>query len=108
MVIINLKVAFARDFKIKQAVTRKQIEHVIQERQPGADLRPSIAIEVEDDPHVCLFCFSVALTEPLLWSHLVFHHLISPEFLEAPLAINRSLQAFQRSRGNNRSALDSR
>jgi hypothetical protein len=46
MMIINLEVASARDFKIKQAVARKQIEHVIEEWQPRADLRLSIAVEV--------------------------------------------------------------
>src|SRR5712691_6003212 len=108
MVIINLEVAFARDFKIKQAVTRKQIEHVIEERQPCADQRLSIAVEIEDNTHVCLVCLSVDLSDPLLCNHLVFHHLVSPEFLEVPRAINHSLPASQRSRGNNPSTSDSR
>src|SRR6266404_1693548 len=55
MVIVNLEIAFTRHFKIKQPVTRKQIEHVIEKRQSGADLRPSTAIEVEDNTHICLF-----------------------------------------------------
>src|ERR1700730_933957 len=74
MVIINFEVAFARDFKIKQAVTRKQIEHVIEERQPGADLRLSCAVKVEDDTHVCLFCLSVDFRGARLILYLCFHN----------------------------------
>src|SRR6266700_3123190 len=74
MVIINLEIAFARDFKIKQAVTRKQIEHVIEERQPGAHLRLSLAVEVEEDTHVGFFCLAVDLSGSRLGFYLWIHN----------------------------------
>src|SRR6266545_4826731 len=59
MMIVDLEVALAIAFKIKQAVTSKQIKHVIEKRQAGVDVRPSTAVEVKDDTHVCLFCLAV-------------------------------------------------
>src|SRR5437016_113065 len=73
MVIINFEVAFARDFKIKQAMTRKQIEHVIEERQTGADLRLPTAVEIKDDAHVCLFCRSLDFRDARLNFYFCFH-----------------------------------
>src|SRR6266498_5767691 len=97
MMIINLEVAFARDFKIKQAVARKQIEHMIEKRQPRADLRLSIAVEVEDDTHVCLFCLAVDRSDPLLCSHLCAHnHSLKSKSHGAPRPTGHSLQACQR------------
>jgi hypothetical protein len=74
MVIINLEIAFARNFKIEQAVTGKQIEHVIEKRQPGADVRLSTAVEVEHDAYVCLFCFAVDCRSARLIFYLSFHN----------------------------------
>src|SRR5882672_7203791 len=74
MVIINLEIAFARDFKIKQAVPCKQMEHVVEERQPGAYQRLPIAVEVEDDTHVGLFCLAVDFRDARLGFYLWIHN----------------------------------
>src|ERR1700682_3231686 len=97
MVIINLKIAFARDCKIKQAVTRKQIEHVIEERQPGADLRLSFAVKAEDDTHVCLFCLSVDFRGARLFLFFFFQthplcKLNQPVCSHSPAACRRTVR----------------
>src|SRR5882672_22705 len=80
MVIVNLEVPFAGNFKIKQPVTRKEFEHMIEKRQPGAHLRLSVTVKVEDDAHVCLFRLSVdfrgALMRPYLSAHKPPRHLV--------------------------------
>ncbi len=53
--IVNFEVAFAAYFKIEQAMLRKQFEHMIEERQTGADARTAITVEAKFDAHICFF-----------------------------------------------------
>src|SRR3989442_8932233 len=59
MVIVNLEIAFAGNLQIKQSMTRKQVEHMIEERQARADLRAAAAVEVETHAHLSLFRIAV-------------------------------------------------
>src|SRR2546422_4735358 len=66
MVIVNLEIAFAGNLQIKQPMTRKQVEHVIEERQARADLRAAGAVEVEIKTHIRLFGFAMDLSDTRL------------------------------------------
>jgi hypothetical protein len=44
---VDVEVALRRDLEVERAVARHLLEHVVEERHPGRDLRAALPVEVE-------------------------------------------------------------
>src|SRR2546421_10534576 len=88
MMIVDFQIAFAGNFEVEQSVFRKQLEHMIEKWEAGADARAAIAIQIQLDAHVRLFRFSANHRLAYSDSFLCFHSHLS-------LTADRSLVATQ-------------
>src|SRR4029079_4024898 len=80
VVLVNIDVALGFDRDVEETVLRKQLQHVVEETNPGVDLSLAAAIQHPFDRDICLFrrtvnrrlpeCCSILLHENLLWADL--------------------------------------
>src|SRR5882724_9209235 len=77
MMIVDFQIALAGNFQIEQRMFGEELEHVIEKRQAGADLRAAIAIQGQLDAHICLFRFAPNQCLTSSGSFLCFHSYLS-------------------------------
>jgi hypothetical protein len=53
MVIVNMQIAFGGNIQIDQTVARDLVEHMVEKRYAGRELRLTIAIQIDADGDLC-------------------------------------------------------
>jgi hypothetical protein len=76
MVIVNLQITATVDGQIEETMFSKQLEHVIEKRQPTINVRTTHAVKTELDADVGLFGFAPDFCAARRGDRFGFHFVI--------------------------------